>query len=556
MKPLPGTLFLFLALLPGILPAAPVTSLVAQKGDLIADGAALNVAGPAAIDSAGEVVAKVSVSGTGFGSGEKTGIVLFSGSTTQIIAKVGDIDPVTGRAFTKLSDPVMSGSGAIAFIGSVKQQGRGNRGNDPGVYVYDQTKAVLSRVAALGQSVVTGSSTPTALTAIDQITVNNAGGVSILGKTSSGFGPAFFATDSSGTLRLLGSKRDELTRLAPAARPFQPLPFVSGQSRSVDTVAGNVAFLRKEDARRQAVVKALSGTAGFSQSKEFSVGDSIYQAPPIVNFFSPPEKVVAKALGQPAVNARGDTAFKLLLSGSSVTGENNQAIVHFTEYVVWICYLNPPNDGQFHLLDSGTQGGGGYLIGTNTGPEFIPFWLPRIVARTGDCPLSSTGDRGSFVFESLSDPVMNNLGQIAFRGVLKSGGTTGVTSSNKIGIWTESRLLIRAGDVAPGTNGATFCDFLQLVFPDANGPIFLATLNGVPASENTGVWAATKDGTLTLVVKTGELLDGKTVQSLSIFPLAQGSIGQSRSFDASSGKIVYQANFTDGSWGIYKVDWK
>jgi hypothetical protein len=45
----------------------------------------------------------------------------------------------------------------------------------------------------------------------------------------------------------------------------------------------------------------------------------------------------------------------------------------------------------------------------------------------------------------------------------------------------------------------------------------------------------------------------KTIQLLQIFPQPAYVTGQSRSFDASTGNLVYQATFGDETWGIYKV---
>jgi len=223
-----------------------------------------------------------------------------------------------------------------------------------------------------------------------------------------------------------------------------------------------------------------------------------------------------KALGEPTVNANTSVAFHADLIGAGVTGLNNQAI---------------------ELVTGSTQG---------------------IVVRTGTFAPDVSGSNSTFVYKKLSDPVLNNNDHLAFLATLKTGagGATGATDT---GIWSDwdgtMKLIARKGDPAPGGVGGTFSSFKQLVLPDVGGPIFLATLGGVPAVQNTGIWAVAPDGTLTMVVKTGATLDNKTVKSIIVFPLAQGAIGQSRSFDASTGKIVYQANFTDGSWGIYLFEW-
>ena len=81
-------------------------------------------------------------------------------------------------------------------------------------------------------------------------------------------------------------------------------------------------------------------------------------------------------------------------------------------------------------------------------------------------------------------------------------------------------------------------------------------ISGVPASRNSGVWASTPGGIIPILI-TGQQLDfhgrAKTVKSIQIFEQAGGAMGQSRSFDAGTGKLVYQATFDDGTWGIYQA---
>jgi hypothetical protein len=114
---------------------------------------------------------------------------------------------------------------------------------------------------------------------------------------------------------------------------------------------------------------------------------------------------------------------------------------------------------------------------------------------------------------------------------------------------------VSTGDDAPGGPGE-FSAFKQIALMDSGDVVFEATLSGVPASRNSGVWASTPGGIIPILV-TGQQLDfhgtAKTVKSIQIFEQASGAMGQSRSFDASTGKLVYQATFNDGTWGIYQA---
>jgi hypothetical protein len=83
-------------------------------------------------------------------------------------------------------------------------------------------------------------------------------------------------------------------------------------------------------------------------------------------------------------------------------------------------------------------------------------------------------------------------------------------------------------------------------------------LAGVPAAENQGVWVTGSNG-ITPVVITGQQLvysnnELKTVKAIGIFQQPAIVQGQSRSFSAGTGNLVYEATFTDGTWGIYEVN--
>src|SRR5205807_1163884 len=125
-----------------------------------------------------------------------------------------------------------------------------------------------------------------------------------------------------------------------------------------------------------------------------------------------------------------------------------------------------------------------------------------VLLRTGDPAPDATGLSISGSFAKISDPVLNNNNRIAFIGTLKTSGTS-ITSKSDVGIWSDwdgtMKRIVREGDTAPGGYGGKFSAFTQLVLPDDGGPIFLATLSGVPKTQSTGVWAVAPDETLTKI---------------------------------------------------------
>ena len=477
--------------------AAPTITLVTGVGDSISNNFyLLKAAGPAALDTAGDVAILGSLAGWKVVKGADAAILLYTSMECIPIANLGEKDPSTGGIFTKLSDPVMSASGAVAFIGSLKIAGLITKANNTGVYVYKNDG--LSLVARAGKPAPTGTafSVPVTYGTFDEIAINNAGGVAFTGEVV-GQGikaPAFFAADESGALHMLfadfkSSVPNPL--LVQSLNAFGPLTFVQGQSRSFDSVGGNAALIGEIDPLFKGnITLALSGVSGFTTSTVAQLGETGGSL----------GTATIKSLGEPVVNSKSTVAF---LAG--VTGGDNKDL---------ICLVSGSN-----LSD---------------------------VTPTGQ------------IFTKLSDPVLNNHDHVAFLGTTKAGANPSTT-----GIWSDwdgtMKQVVKAGDTAPGGFGGKFAAFTQIVLPDVGGPIFLATLSGVPKSQSTGLWAIASDETLTPIVVTGDTTNtldfhgvAETVKSLSIFQTAPGVRGVSRSFDASTGNLVFKAGFTDGLWGMYK----
>ena len=203
-----------------------------------------------------------------------------------------------------------------------------------------------------------------------------------------------------------------------------------------------------------------------------------------------------------------------------------------------------------------TSSGGG--IGLITGGTY------NSVAAVGAAAPDMTGTASVGTFTKLSDPVLNANSAIAFIGTLKTERAD-ITASNDSGIWCNTsgtlQLIARKGSIAPGSGG-TYSAFTQVVLPDVAGPIFCAKLSGVPASQNTGLWAVTGSNGIQPVIITGQQLPFtsgtaaptlKTVKSISIFQQPPLASGQSRGVDTSTANLVCQATFTDATWAIYKV---
>jgi hypothetical protein len=72
-------------------------------------------------------------------------------------------------------------------------------------------------------------------------------------------------------------------------------------------------------------------------------------------------------------------------------------------------------------------------------------------------------------------------------------------------------------------------------------------------ANNSGIWAVDTSGNLQLIVREGDILNGKTITSLSFLPMLTLPGGQSRNFAQGTGDLVYQATFSDKTSAIFEV---
>jgi probable HAF family extracellular repeat protein len=485
----------------------PSTTLVAAPGDAVFGGssAVLSVAGPPAMDAAGEVAFHAVVKGTsrtaGIDATNNASIVLCSGGSFTLLARTGDPDPITGATVVKLSDPVLSDGGALAYIGTLKAgTGDATRANSTALYV--RRNGVTALVARTGGAAAEFGASAT-FTGFPEIAVGDGGGLLFLANLSrAANSPSLFGADLNGGLHVLIGKGATFpvgagSQTVTSITALAPLAGVGGQTRSLGETGGFMTAL-------------VHGARGKV---------AIFQAHPAADRFvttvDDPLSGVA-GLAEPLVNSQGTLVYSLTLSGSGVTGANNAA-----------------------LAQSSVTG---------------------YVARTGDPAPDAIGAITTAVFTHLGQAVLNDSDQIAFSGTSHTSASGQVPASNAVGVWSNVgghlRLIVRQGDSAAGSGGGKFASFSQLVLPNSGGVIFEARLSGVPASRNSGVWKATPTGIIPLI-QTGQQLDWhgvtKTVKTIGVFQVAPVIMGESRSYDRTKGNLVYRATFTDGTWGIYQL---
>lgn len=118
---------------------------------------------------------------------------------------------------------------------------------------------------------------------------------------------------------------------------------------------------------------------------------------------------------------------------------------------------------------------------------------------------------------------INERGEVAFPSRLAGG-----TSSGGIfrGDGRTTTIIALLSTTAPGTTG-TFSSFRDMKLSDDGTVAFIATLTngvgGVDATNNIGIWSGTSANDLRLVVRTGDVIEGRTLTRL---PSGFGAFGQ------------------------------
>ena len=162
------------------------------------------------------------------------------------------------------------------------------------------------------------------------------------------------------------------------------------------------------------------------------------------------------------------------------------------------------------------------------------------IARVG----GATGD--GLTFRALKDPIYNRFGadlRIAFPVTLAGPG---VKSTNDTALYAGPAgsvvRVVREGDPAPDAPGTTYRAFKALaIFGSTNAsPIWIAQLGGrtVRTTNDRGLWAQNSAGTPHLLLREGDVIDGKTVKAFTVLSSVPGSPDVTRSVNAQRSVIV------------------
>ena len=143
---------------------------------------------------------------------------------------------------------------------------------------------------------------------------------------------------------------------------------------------------------------------------------------------------------------------------------------------------------------------------------------------------------GNYKGQFLAPTRLNDQGEVAFDARL-----TGGTSSSGIfrGDGKRTIPIALGGAAAPGTTG-TFASFRDFQLLNNGRVAFIATLTpgvgGVNTSNNTGIWIGTSDEDLQLVVRTGDVIDGRVLTRLP-------QISQASQLDMNENSVLWVGTF-------------
>lgn len=283
------------------------------------------------------------------------------------------------------------------------------------------------------------------------------------------------------------------------------------------------------------VVAYVAGVNGSTATQALFRTDGTQTVAIARDDIAPPTGGRFTALFAPAMNDRGQVAFKSEMSGGTADhgifrGEGGDLTPVFV--------TNQIAPGGAIIQDCGTPvinahgqvmapclvnnaSSSGLFVGDGT--TVVPIALRGQMAPTG-----------GIYFDFFGTTRLNDQGEVAFEALLE-GGAEGIFRRTG----DQTRTIALTGMSAPGTTG-TFQSFGQeFRFRNDGRVAFVGTLafgvGGVDASNNMGIWTGTSAGDLQLVVRTGDIIDGKVLARLPNFSVNQ--------FDMNENGVVWIGSF-------------
>lgn len=177
----------------------------------------------------------------------------------------------------------------------------------------------------------------------------------------------------------------------------------------------------------------------------------------------------------------------------------------------------------------------------------------QVVVKDGD---PAPGALPGAVFRYIDNgyPILNNAGDVAFVAYATQ-------QSLNYGLWiahpgeTPEKIAIR-GDPAPGVAGDAFSSlFYSIPSMNSRGQVVFSAGLASTGGNADGIWATDRSGVLKLVTRVGAPIevrpgDVRIVSEFELVDRSGGGDGKPRCIN-DRGEVVYTAEFTDGSAGVF-----
>lgn len=434
---------------------------------------------------------------------------------TATVALTGQFAPglgVTGR-FNTFEAPLLNAAGQVAFEGTLSGAGI-TATNNTGLWSD-------GRLIARTGSAAPGAGSGASYASFSNLALNDAGQLAYLGELA---GAAVTATNNTGLWR-------DTTLLVRSGH--------AAPGAGAGTTFTTFTSFQLDASGRLTFRASLAGPAVTTAN---AIG--IWQGSTLVARAGaePPDTapgVRFTGVGAPRVNAAGQVLFQAAIAGTGVTSDNSQGIWRDDDLIARTGSTseNFQSFGTDMLLNNAGQVAfrAGFI--SSSGGRGSGIWRDStLIARAGDAaPGTGPGvNFGPLGFDSPNRPLqLNAAGQVAFTATLNGSG---VSATNNAGLWRNSTLIARTGDLAPGGNVA----FASLLNPQLNAGGVLAFDATLTGSNGSGVYLG--DGVETLqAARTGDALAGSTITSLSTSPTSFNDKAQ----------LAYSATLADGRSGVF-----
>ena len=467
-----------------------------------------------------------------------------SASAAPITIELSGATAPGGGTFSAFTNPVLNASGEVAFAASLT-------GGTSTSGIFTGTPSSVQAIALQGTAAPAGGNYGTLYSSATSTstTLNSSGTLAFTAPLTGGTSTSgIFTGSSAGTLQAAALQGTA----APAGGNFASF-LANGTNQAYSPVLNSSGQL--------AIQATLTG--GTAASGIFAGAPGSLQTVALVGGAAPtpPGGTYATVVTVPNINASGQVSFVSIVGGLQGIFAGSPGSV---QTVMYQGTAAPGAGGALYGTPTTTysfnNAGQAAFVSTLTGSPSTPAATTGVFAgapgavqnialgASAGGSLAPGGTGGSFT--TLSNVTINGLGQVAFSGNLTGGTSTaglflGSTSSNL-------QAVALVGGTSP--DGATYSSFGSTELTNDNGEVaFLANLSGagVTAGVNGEELVAGTPGSLTELVREGDLVDGMTVNGFGLLTGSGGQDGKGTDF-VDSNEIAYRLTFTNGTSGVFE----